>query len=68
MSYTARRYIFRFIHWRTEDGWSVLDTLSGTTHGTFPSEDTAMAAALAATRRHSAWRRPDNAGQPIPLL
>jgi hypothetical protein len=68
MSQTVRRYIFRFIHQPSVDGWTVRDTLSGVTMGHYASEDDAVFAALRETRRHSEFRYQDDRGQVIPLL
>lgn len=67
MTHTSKRYIFRFIHVRGPEGWSVQDTLSGQMLGFYTSEDDAVSAALFETRRHSAFRSQDNGGQLIPL-
>jgi hypothetical protein len=67
MSQFTKRYIFRFIHVRGPEGWSVQDTLSGQMLGLYASEDDAVSAALVETRRHSAFRSQETGGQLIPL-
>ena len=67
MTQFPSRYIFRFIHVRGPEGWSVQDTLSGQMLGIYASEDDAVSAALFETRRHSAFRSQESGGQVIPL-
>ena len=68
MSPPVRQYIFRFIHQRASDGWTVRDTLSGQTIGHYASENDAVFAALRETRRHSEFAHEDTRDQVIPLL
>jgi hypothetical protein len=67
MPHPSKRYIFRFIHVRSPEGWSVQDTLSGHVLGSYASEDDAVSAALLETRRHSLYRSHETGGQLIPL-
>ena len=49
MNTSPTRYVFRFIHRRRGNQWTVEDTQTGRTFGRFVSEANAVSAALAAT-------------------
>lgn len=49
MNTSPTRYVFRFIHCRRGNWWTVQDTQTGRTFGRFVSEANAVSAALAAT-------------------
>jgi len=67
MSPPSERYIFRFIHQRGPDGWTVVDTVSGQTSGHYASEDEAVFAALAETSLSSEYRTEPTHDPAIPL-
>ena len=63
-----RAYIFRFIQHRHRNGWAVLDTATNVMFGKYPSESSAIKAALSANARHGMRHETRREFETLPLI